>query len=182
MIDEKTEYICQYMSRLGKITFASDGESLTGLWLAGQKYYESTLKGAAVEKELPVFDLTKRWLDLYLTGQEPDFKVPMAPRGSVFRQRIWKILGEIPFGQVTTYGEIGRQLARAEGKATMSAQAVGGAVGHNPISILIPCHRVVGSDGNLTGYAGGLDIKIKLLELEGADMEKLYRPVRGTAL
>ena len=182
MINEKSEYICHYLSALGNVTFASDGESLTGLWLEGQKYYESTLQGTIEEKELPVFELTKKWLDIYFTGREPDIKVPLAPKGSAFRRKVWRILGEIPYGQVITYGEIAGRIAGEEGKATMSAQAVGGAVGHNPISIIIPCHRVVGSDGSLTGYAGGLDIKIRLLELEQADMTNLYRPLKGTAL
>lgn len=182
MINEKKEYICYYLSELGNITFSSDGEHLTGLWLKGQKYYESTLKETVEEKEIPVFEQTKKWLDIYFTGKIPDFTPPLAPEGSEFRQKVWKILSEIPHGQVITYGDIARQMAKEQGKAAMSAQAVGGAVGHNPISIIIPCHRVVGSDGSLTGYAGGLDIKIKLLEIEQADMDKLYRPVKGTAL
>ena len=130
----------------------------------------------------PALSETGRWLDIYFTGKEPDFMPPLHPIGSAFRQSVWKILLQIPYGQTTTYGEIARQLAEKQGRSKMSAQAVGGAVGHNEISILIPCHRVVGTSGSLTGYAGGINKKIRLLELEHADMHRFFIPRKGTAL
>ena len=123
------------------------------------------------------------WLDRYFAGGRPSLcELPLAPAGSEFRQGVWSILCEIPYGEVTTYGDIAKKVAARMGNKSMSAQAVGGAVGHNPISIIIPCHRVVGSNGSLTGYAGGIKTKIKLLELEGADMTPLFTPKKGTAL
>lgn len=177
-------YSAYYDSPVGRLLLASDGTSLTGLWIAGQKYYADTITGNICEKkDLPVLVKTKEWLDKYFAGQKTKItELPLAPAGSVFRQMVWQILCEIPSGQVWTYGDIAKMAARKLGKKTMSAQAVGGAVGHNPISIIIPCHRVVGTNGSLTGYAGGLDVKIRLLELEDADMSKLFRPKKGTAL
>lgn len=165
-------YICKLSSPVGMLTAASDGQSVTGLWLEGQKYYAFTLDGAAEEREVPVFGEVKRWLDLYFAGKRPDFCPPLAPKGSEFRQRVWKLLLSIPYGQVTTYGEIARRLESDRGGKKTSARAVGNAVGHNPISILIPCHRVVGADGSLTGYAGGVDKKIQLLKLEGVSLDE----------
>ena len=164
-------------SPLGLLTISSDGINVTGLWIEGQKYFADTLGKDTKEDDLPIFTQTKKWLDQYFTGQNPDFELPLAPKGSPFRQQVWQILCTIPFGQVKTYGEIAKQIGK-----NMSAQAVGGAVGHNPISIIIPCHRVVGSDGSLTGYAGGLAKKIQLLKLEKAPVEKFYLPTKGTAL
>ena len=135
-----------------------------------------------MEQNTPVLSEAKRWLDIYFTGREPDFTPPLHPIGSVFRQAIWEILLQIPYGQTTTYGEIARQLAAKLGLPRMSAQAVGGAVGHNEVSIIIPCHRVVGTSGSLTGYAGGIDKKVKLLELEHTDMTELFVPEKGAAL
>ena len=132
--------------------------------------------------ETPILAETKRWLDIYFTGREPGFLPPLHPIGSAFRQSVWELLLRIPYGQTTTYGEIARQLAAKRGLARISAQAVGGAVGHNEISILIPCHRVVGMSGSLTGYASGISKKAKLLELERADMNALFIPKRRTAL
>ena len=175
-------YTFDYSSPNGIITTASDGTSITGLWFQGQKYYADTLEDGAQEQELPVFQSVREWLDLYFQGQNPGFTPPLAPKGSPFRRLIWDILCEIPYGAVTTYGEIAKQVAAKTGKVHMSAQAVGGAVAHNPISIIIPCHRVVGTDGSLTGYAGGLDRKIALLTMEGADMSRFYVPHKGTAL
>lgn len=155
-----------YCSPLGGITLASDGKALTGLWFDGQKYFAAGLDAAHQQQPLPVFEETKRWLDCYFSGQEPDFLPPLAPRGTEFQQEVWALLRQIPYGETVTYREIARQIARRRGIPSMSAQAVGGAVGRNPISILIPCHRVVGANGSLTGYAGGLEKKQALLALE----------------
>ena len=176
------QYITHYQSPLGSITISSDGTSLTGLWFDGQKYFASTLGADYKEKDLPVFTEAKRWLDIYFSGNEPDFTPLLALKGSAFRMAVWQILQSIPYGQTITYGDIARQLAAQTGKTKMSAQAVGGAVGHNPISIIVPCHRVVGTGGSLTGYAGGIAKKIKLLELEGIDTTKFTVSTRGTAL
>lgn len=180
------EYSWQYEAPVGRIHLASDGEALIGLWIEGQKYFNETLSEEMQNVYLPVFKKTVSWLDAYFAGKQPEVLGPdapkLSPRGSEFRQMVWQILCEIPYGSLMTYGEIARQIAQKTGKSTMSAQAVGGAVGHNPISIIIPCHRVVGSSGSLTGYAGGLDKKIMLLTLEGVDMAGLYRPKKGTAL
>ena len=154
-------------SPLGGITLASDGEALTGLWFQGQKYDRSTLADEHEPRDLPVFRETARWLDLYFAGETPDFTPPLKLRGSPFRQAVWEILLTIPRGSVTTYGEIAAHIAAQRGLEHMSAQAVGGAVGHNPVSIIVPCHRVVGADGSLTGYAGGIERKAWLLALEG---------------
>lgn len=160
------QYINYYESPLGTLTMASDGDSLTGLWFVGQKYYGATLGTEYMEANLPIFIETKSWLDYYFAGQKPNFTPKLAPMGSEFRQQVWAILQTIPYGSTLTYGEIGAQIAKARGVAKMSAQAVGGAVGHNPISIIIPCHRVLGANSSLTGYAGGIDRKIALLEIE----------------
>lgn len=177
-------YSKNYESNVGGLTLVSDGENLTGLWMIGQKYYCKTVDGEMnTNEDLPVFRTAVNWLDRYFAGEQPErMGLPLAPAGTGFRQAVWKILCEIPYGQVTTYGEIARKIARQQNRRTMSAQAVGGAVGHNPISIIIPCHRVIGSNGSLTGYAGGVDKKIKLLELEGVDLSRFTVPKRGTAL
>ena len=175
-------YTCHYESPLGGILLAADEAGLTGLWFDGQKYFARDLPAAHTERNTPVLREAGRWLDIYFTGREPDFMLPLHPVGSAFRQSVWEILLQIPYGQTTTYGEIARQLTEQKGGARVSAQAVGGAVGHNEISIIIPCHRVVGTGGSLTGYAGGIDKKIKLLELEHADMRRFFVPKRGTAL
>lgn len=154
-------------SPVGLLTLASDGENLTGLWLENQKYFGSTLAPDAQPGALPVFAQAFDWLARYFRGEAPAMTLPLAPAGSPFRQAVWDILRRIPYGETTTYGRIATQLERQTGRRA-SAQAVGGAVGHNPISILIPCHRVLGADGGLTGYAGGLDVKARLLTLEGA--------------
>ncbi len=169
------EYTHHYDSPLGGITLASDGESLTGLWFDGQKYFADTLDIRHIEKRLPVFDRTEQWLNLYFQGQAPDFTPPLRMKTTAFRKAVWEILLTIPFGQTITYGEIAKRIARQMGLAQMSAQAVGGAVGHNAISLIIPCHRVVGADGGLTGYAGGIEKKVLLLKLEKADMSALRR-------
>lgn len=180
----KMFYKTDYNSPIGIITLGADGNNLVGLWMEGQKYFGDTVKGEMHQKEdLAVFQKAKDWLDRYFRGEKPEiFELPLALIGGEFRQAVWKILCEIPYGQVITYGEIAKKIAQQRGLRRMSAQAVGGAVGHNPISLIIPCHRVVGTNGSLTGYSGGLDKKIRLLEFEGVDMSKLYRPKKGTAL
>jgi methylated-DNA-[protein]-cysteine S-methyltransferase len=175
-------YTFEYDSPVGLLTIASDGKSITGLWIKGQKYFAETLEPEYSAMDLPVFERAKEWLAVYFNGKNPAFTPPLAPQGSPFRQAVWKILRAIPYGKVITYGDIAKMIAEQSGKEKMSAQAAGGAVGHNPISIIIPCHRVVGADGSLTGYAGGITTKTKLLALEQADMSKLYAPHKGTAL
>ena len=161
---------------------AADETGLRGLWFDGQKYFARSLPAEHIEQDTPALTEAKRWLDIYFAGKEPDFTPPLHPAGSAFRQSVWEILLKIPYGQTITYGDIARQLAAKRGLANMSAQAVGGAVEHNEISVIIPCHRVVGANGSLTGYAGGIDKKIKLLKLERADMAQLFVPKKGTAL
>lgn len=173
---------CHYDSPLGGILLAADEIGLTGLWFDGGKYFAATLPRTAREQETPILAEARRWLDIYFTGKEPDFLPPLHPEGSDFRQTVWQILLTIPYGKTMTYGEIARALAEKQGLPRMSAQAVGGAVGHNAISIFIPCHRVVGTSGSLTGYAGGIEKKVKLLELERTNMCGLFVPQRGTAL
>ena len=159
-------YTFRYDSPLGGITLASDGEALSGLWFDGQKYFGAGLQKEAEERKLPVFEETARWLDIYFSGQEPGFTPKIILHGSEFRREVWKILQKIPYGVTTTYKKIAEQIAADRGIPSMSAQAVGGAVGHNPISIIVPCHRILGTDGSLTGYAGGIEKKIRLLALE----------------
>ena len=171
------EYVSHYESPLGGITLASDGKALIGLWFDKQKYFADVLDEKHKEKALPIFEQTKKWLDIYFSGKEPDFTPPLNMKTTQFRKAVWKIMLKIPYGKTMTYGEIADRIAKEKGLVRMSAQAVGGAVGHNSISIIIPCHRVVGANGSLTGYAGGIDKKIKLLTLEKADTEKLFVPI-----
>ena len=175
-------FIQHYDSPLGGILLAADEPGLTGLWFDGQKFFARDLPAERVEQNTPALSEVKRWLDIYFAGKEPDFMPPLHPIGSAFRRSVWDILLRIPYGQTTTYGEIARQLAEKQGHPRTAAQAVGGAVGHNKISIIIPCHRVVGTNGSLTGYAGGIDKKVKLLEWEHTDMTGLFVPREGTAL
>lgn len=175
-------YISKYKSPVGEITIASNGEMLTGLWFDGQKNFADTLPENYEENDLPVFEQTKKWLDIYFSGKAPDFTPPLDMGGiSPFRKRVWEIMLEIPFGQTSTYGKIAKQIAEETGKK-VSGQAVGGAVGHNSISLVIPCHRVVGTNGGLTGYAGGIDKKIKLLRLEGVDVSKYSVSQKGVEI
>ena len=167
-------YICKYQSPLGDMLLAADEIGLTGLWFEGQNYFADTLPDEHIQQETEILRETKKWLDMYFTGEEPKFTPHLHPAGSEFRQAVWEILLQIPYGQTISYGEIARKMAEMKKISHMSAQAVGGAVGHNKISIIIPCHRVVGANGNLTGYAGGIDKKISLLELEHADMRNLF--------
>lgn len=147
-------------SPLGGITLAGEGDGLVGLWLPGQTHFSSTLKGDVTEAWLPVFGEASRWLDIYFSGRAPDFTPQLDLRGTPFRRKVWERLLQIPFGHTVTYGELARLVGG-------SPRAVGGAVGHNPVSLIVPCHRVIGTGGRLTGYAGGLDLKSRLLHLEG---------------
>ena len=176
------EYTNHYDSPLGGITLASDGEALTGLWFEGQKYFGATLAEGCEQKELPVFEQACQWLDIYFCGKDPGFIPPLVMQTTPFRKAVWEILLQIPFGKTMTYGEIAEKIAKKKGLKKMSAQAVGSAVGHNAISLIIPCHRVVGAGGSLTGYAGGIDKKVQLLSMEKVDMSAFFIPVRGTAL
>ena len=171
-------YKTMHPSPIGTLTLASDGEVLVGLWMEGQKYHGDTIYNDMIIKDdLLVFDDTKKWLDKYFAGVRPNQSdIRVAPIGSEFRRKIWGYLCEIPYGTLPTYGEIAKKIAPGAGNAQTYSRAVGGAVGHNPISIIIPCHRVVGSDGCLTGFSAGLHVKIKLLELEGVDMSGLSTP------
>lgn len=159
------EYVSVYNSPVGKMLLSSDGENLTGLWIENQKYFKSTLDSEYEQRAIPVFDKAVIWLDRYFNGENPEIDFSLKPKGSDFRQRVWKKLIEIPYGKTTTYGTIAKELEKETGKR-VSAQAVGGAIGHNPILVITPCHRVIGSNGSLTGYAGGLEIKKYLLDLE----------------
>ena len=162
------QYTTFYESPIGRMLLAADDTGLTGLWFEGQKYFARCLDRETEEKELPVFAEAKRWLDIYFSGKEPDFTPPLHFIGTDFQKEVWEILCAIPYGQTMTYGAIADRLAKKRGLSRMSAQAVGGAVGHNNLSIIVPCHRVVGSDGSLTGYAGGIERKTFLLNLENA--------------
>lgn len=156
------DFISHYDSPLGSMTMASDGTHLVGLWFDGQKHFASTLDKERKERDdLPVFEETRRWLDLYFNGKDPDFTPALFMRRTDFRRQVWKMLLNIPYGHTVTYGEVAKGIGKPE-----AAQAVGGAVGHNPISLIVPCHRVVGADGSLTGYAGGIERKRWLLERE----------------
>ncbi len=170
-------YQTQYNSPIGKILLVSNEQYLIGLWIEGQKYFANTIKNQEIKYELtPVLKETTIWLDNYFQGKNPNLKtLSLLPNGSEFQKNVWDILCTIPYGKTMTYGEIANLLSKKK-HGKVSAQAVGNAVGHNPISIIIPCHRVVGKDGNLTGYAGGIDKKIKLLKLEGLEMEQFYVP------
>lgn len=177
-------YSTTYASPVGMITLACDGDNLVGLWMDGQKYFGETIPEKMVENsDMPIFVKAMNWLERYFAGENPEIsELALAPIGGDFRQGVWSILCEIPYGEVATYGDIARKMAEKMNKQSMSSQAVGGAVGHNPISIVIPCHRVVGSNGSLTGYSGGVGIKSRLLELEGFNTAKLFVPRKGTAL
>ena len=165
-------------SPLGELTLAGDGKKLCGLWLPEQKYFGGSILGEAKrDPAQPPFAAAIGWLEEYFAGKRPDpARLPLGPVGSSFRQVVWGLLLDIPSGEVVTYRELARRTAKKLGRPTMSGQAVGGAVAHNPISIIIPCHRVVGSGGSLTGYAGGIGAKQKLLALEGVDLTPFTLP------
>ncbi len=164
------EYTHHCLSPLGGITLSCDGDALTGLWFDGQKHFAETLSEIHEERYLPVFRDAELWLDLYFSGKQPDFTPPLRPRGTAFRRAVWDVLLSIPYGRTITYAQAARMLG------CPSPRAVGNAVGRNPISLIIPCHRVVGSDGRLTGYAGGTDRKAALLELERTGISRPSRP------
>lgn len=170
------QYTTEYKSPLGPVLLAADETCLTGLWFKGQKYFAAGLAGGQKEKNLPVFDTAKKWLDIYFSGREPDFKVPLRFTGTRFQNEVWEILCSIPYGKTASYGDIAKRIVQKNGAARMSARAVGSTVGHNRISVIVPCHRVVGADGSLTGYAGGLDKKIALLKSEGAFRDTFFVP------
>lgn len=170
------QYTTKYQSPLGEILIAADEKGLTGLWFVGQKYFASSIDKDNEEKEIPTLKDTKKWLDIYFSGQEPTFKLPLHFIGTKFQNEVWEILYSIPYGKTMTYGEIANILAKKKSLKKMSAQAVGGAVGKNKISIIVPCHRVIGKNGNLTGYAGGIDKKIELLKLEQGYKNEFFIP------
>lgn len=175
------QYVSHYSSPLGDLLLAADDIGLTGLWFEGQKYFARSLNGRHEEKDSPLFKEVKRWLDIYFAGNEPDFTPPLHFVGTEFQREVWQILCAVPYGQTTTYSGIAKILAARRGVSRISAQAIGGAVGRNKISIIVPCHRVVGANGNLTGYAGGIDRKIKLLTLEHIDTGAFFTPKKSTA-
>lgn len=170
------QYTTKYQSLLGEILIAADEKGLTGLWFVGQKYFALYLDKDNEEKEIPILKDAKKWLDIYFSGQEPPFKIPLHFTGTKFQNEVWEILYSIPYSKTMTYGEIAYILAKRKGLKRMSAQAIGGAVGKNEISIIVPCHRVIGASGNLTGYAGGIDKKIELLKLEQGYKDEFFIP------
>lgn len=170
-----------YPSPLGEMLLVCDDEGLTHLAFTGQKYFP-VLAQTQKAPDHPILTSAQRWLDVYFRGDEPDFTPPLHANGSEFQRAVWQLLLAIPYGETTTYGALAKEIARIQGRSRMSAQAVGGAVGHNPIGIIVPCHRVVGTNGSLTGYAGGLDKKIALLKLEGVETARFFTPKKGTAL
>ncbi len=163
-------YKCTLDTPLGAATASAADNALTGFWFAGQKYYPANTAAWVDKPDYPVFAALRTWLKAYFAGENPVLDLPLKPKGTFFQNAVWEMLLQIPHGELTTYGDIAKRLAEKQGLASMSSQAVGGAVGHNPISVLIPCHRVIGSTGSLTGYAGGIDKKKALLGLEGADL------------
>lgn len=171
-------YISKYEAKFNTIYLESDGEYLTGLWFKDSKDSKKHNLKDRIEKDLPIFDETKKWLDIYFNGQKPNFTPKYKVNQTEFGQEVIEIMEKIPYGEVTTYGDIAKEIAQKRNIKRMSSQAVGNAVGANPICIIIPCHRVVGKDRNLTGYGGGLNNKVKLLETEGLDMSRFYMPKR----
>ena len=165
------QYTAHYASPLGTVTLASDGVALVGLWFDEQKHFAATLDDEHKQQSLPIFEEARRWLNLYFSGRESDFLPPLAPKATPFRKKVWDVLLSIPYGETMTYGTIARRIGMEK-----AAHAVGGAVAHNPISVIVPCHRVVGTSGSLTGYADGIDKKVQLLTLEGVDMTRFFVP------
>ena len=174
-------YMGRYDSPLGPITLAGEDGALTGLWFDGQKYFGAGLPAGTPEGEPPVFRQVRAWLDRYFRGEDPGPATPLAPAGTAFQRAVWEVLREIPYGRTATYGQVAQAAGRGLGRNT-SPRAAGSAVGRNPISLLIPCHRVVGAGGSLTGYAGGVERKQRLLIHEGVDVSRFSVPKRGSAL
>lgn len=172
MEEKKKQYGTIYQSPVGKLTLISDGENLTKLEFEKEEKLEFS------QKSLPILEATKKWLDCYFSGEEPKEKLKIKLQGTEFQKSVWKQIAKIPYGMTTTYGEIAKEIAKQSKIEKMSAQAVGNAVGSNPIAIIIPCHRVVGTKGNLTGFGGGLETKIQLLEIEKMDMNQFFVPKR----
>ncbi len=172
------QYIDFYSSPVGELMLACDEMGLLGVWFKGKQHYASVLKKdePTEQKRVPLLEETRKWLDVYFQGKNPNFMPKISLRGSEFQLAVWSILEKIPYGGVVTYGDLAKEIAKERGIRRMSAQAVGGAVGRNPVSILVPCHRVVGANGNLVGYGGGIEKKIELLKLEGIDMTKYHLP------
>ncbi len=168
-------FFTNYNSPLGKIIINGDDKNICGVYFENQKYFPHSIISDFIEnKDLEIFKTTINWLERYFAKEKPKIsELSLTPQGSDFRKLIWEILCKISYGETMTYGEIAKIAAKKLNKLKISAQAVGGAVGHNPISIIIPCHRVIGANGDLTGYAGGIDKKIKLLELEGIKINSL---------
>lgn len=175
-------YYKKVASPLGEITLRSNGEALTGLWFVDDKHYGAKDIAGAALADLELFMQAEAWLAEYFAGREPKVSVPLKLQGSEFQMQVWRLLQDIPYGRLVTYGDVAKKIAAQKGLARMSAQAVGGAVGHNPLCIIVPCHRVVGANGSLTGYGGGMWRKVRLLELEKVAMSKLTVPTKGTAL
>ena len=165
------KYMCKYSSKIGNLIITSNGRAITGIWFENQKNFINTFEEN--ESDLSIFKETKKWLDIYFSGRNPNFIPDIYLEGSEFRMKVWEFLKQIPYGKTTTYGDIAKKIAQEKGINKMSAQAVGSAIAHNPISIIVPCHRVIGNNNKLTGYAGGLDRKIELLKLEGLDVSKM---------
>ena len=160
-------YYSTYQSKIGLLYLISDGENLNGCYLKGQKYFPNNIDNHLLNEELNIFVKSKAWLEKYFKGENPSIdEIPLNFNETEFRKTVWNVLKEISYGEVVTYRHIGEIIAKTRGLNTMSAQAVGGAVGHNPLLIFIPCHRVIGADGSLTGYAAGLENKKFLLNLE----------------
>lgn len=177
-------YCAEYESELiGPLTLASDGESIVGCWFGNDRHFGYGVSGPLEPRDgLPVFDCARAWLDRYFAGEAPDPRVlPLSAGGTPFQLRVREAMLDIPYGETSTYGDIARRIAADTGTKT-SARAVGGAVGHNPLCLIVPCHRVVGANGNLTGFGGGIDMKIRLLEHEGTDISQFFRPRHGTAI
>ena len=168
------QYKMRYASPLGEMLLACDGEGLTGAWFAGQKYFAAGLDENARECAQEHLLSASRWLDIYFSGREPDFTPPLILKGTPFQKTVWELLLHVPYGKTVSYGELARKMAEQRGVLKTSARAVGTAVGHNPVSLIVPCHRVIGADGSLTGYAGGLERKKKLLKMEGAESVRLF--------
>lgn len=174
------QYKMSYDSPVGQLVVTTDKENVTGLWFENQKNYEALLNDTVKEQYQPIFDKVSHWLNEYFLGNNPEITFSLKPTGTEFRMNVWSKLQAIPYGQTVSYGDIAQQIAKERGQNKMSAQAVGGAVGSNPISIMIPCHRVVGANGSLTGFGGGIDRKIKLLNIEEVDMSSFYGPSHST--